>query len=230
MVFARRPGARGRCINHDRVGLTGASHTPAKRHVGEDEDVGRWARRPAHPRTDTDARTHTRAGSSMTSGPGCACERVRGLHILICAATAVDTSSRSANLAKLQRARSCETMPRLPLARCSLDPFFPAPERTTCTPEFRTTPAQASACPPHAMLARAWAAAGSGKCTFFACRNLSTGTHAPEATLHRWGGGAAGAKASARFSLGTAGWCPWPDDGSLAETHGRAKKCNHVFR
>ena len=125
MVFARRPGARGRCINHDRVGLTGASHTPAKRHVGEDEDVGRWARRPAHPRTDTDARTHTRAGSSMTSGPGCACERVRGLHILICAATAVDTSSRSANLAKLQRARSCETTPRLPLARCSLDPFFP---------------------------------------------------------------------------------------------------------
>ena len=59
----------------------------------------------------------------MTSGPGCACERVRELRILISAATPVDTSSRSANLAKLQRVRSCETMLHLPLARCSLDPF-----------------------------------------------------------------------------------------------------------
>ena len=66
----------------------------------------------------------------MTSGPGCACERVRELRILISAATPVDTSSRSANLAKLQRVRSCETMPRLPLARCSLDPF-PAPSETS---------------------------------------------------------------------------------------------------
>ena len=116
----------------------------------------------------------------MTSGPGCACERVRELRILISAATPVDTSSRSANLAKLQRARSCETMPHLPLARCSLDPL-PVPSEKNVhsgTPGNSETGIRA--------LSPRNVGQGVRSCwkrkvhVYFARRNLPTGTYAPQ--------------------------------------------------